>query len=996
MRNKTRLISSLKASSICLWVLTFGHVSAVELPLVLKGGGKVNCEIVVPEESGPVAAFAGRELQTFMSKSLGGDVPIVKAPGGTRTAVILGNCQLTRAAGIDVAKFPRDGFVISTAGKNIFIAGRDDMKVKPENTMNSVWKVYYERGTLFGAYDFLERFFGVRFFFPGETGTVVPRHEVLTVPENIDISEKPDYSVRMASWNGDTCGPLDWIPDKKQWYAEKNLMYYRLRLETDYIPSCHGLVRLNLVERFGKSHPEYFALMPDGRRYKEPDMPHSGQLCLSSGVKEEIYKDAVAYFSGETAKSRGIWDKDEWPVMAAYSKYFDLMPQDGFYCCKCDKCQVHFSKGPQATSEFIWQYVIDIAEKLRKDGFDADVTMMAYSPYRIVPADNIPGNVVVKLALGGPWYMKKGDSFQHELKDIDAWTGKMGDTKLTLWNYPCKFAKLAIPDVPHTTPQAVGGYYQRLGNKIRGAYMESNAETPAVIKYSHGYLNTYIFSKVAWNNGVDIEALLKDHHQKMFGAAAAPMGKAFEKFEKNWLEIVGRPVETPLGPQFVPLSDYGIWEKVYSSDEMAELEGLFNTAEKDTANDAEALARVMFIRGEFLAPLQKRRNQYLANQKAINDLRFSAKAVPAGTKIILDGKLDDAAWTAAAPIPLVPHADEKGAKDTVRTTVKAARDAENLYFAFDCEEPEMVKLVSSKRSHDDKELWKDSEVEIFLNPSGDRDEYYQIIVNADGSAADYRCKKYTGQSDIKWDSGATAVTLKGNKSWTAEIAIPLKNLAGFSAEKDFPANFCRSRTLTGDSTKLVTLYTWSPFLRGGFHDLDNFGYITFKGVKSGNIIGNSSFTDEVRYNTCGPWILPQAKNLKPFESWKINKDAFTESGRSLSITMTPPADDIFSATQYLPALKPDTEYLLSFAVKIEGLKLENPQYAGVVVNVWDEKNRWFPNNYYTTDMPWTRQGFTFRTGPETNKKCRSYIRLTLSRASGTASFGDVKLVEVIK
>ncbi|MBO5722749.1 MAG: hypothetical protein J6S19_06505, partial [Lentisphaeria bacterium] len=48
---------------------------------------------------------------------------------------------------------------------------------------------------------------------------------------------------------------------------EQNLMFYRTRMETFMEPNCHGLARYCYVERFGKEHPEFFALKDNGQRH---------------------------------------------------------------------------------------------------------------------------------------------------------------------------------------------------------------------------------------------------------------------------------------------------------------------------------------------------------------------------------------------------------------------------------------------------------------------------------------------------------------------------------------------------------------------------------------------------------------------------------------------------------------------------------------------------------------------------------------------------------
>ncbi len=57
-------------------------------------------------------------------------------------------------------------------------------------------------------------------------------------------------------------------------------------------------------------------------------------------------------------------------------------------------------------------------------------------------------------------------------------------------------------------------------------------------------------------------------------------------------------------------------------------------------------------------------------------------------------------------------------------------------------------------------------------------------------------------------------------------------------------------------------------------------------------------------------------------------------------------------------------------------------------------DEWFPKNWYTGSMPWTKQGFVIETGDQVNKEQRSYTRHRIMNASGTVWFDDVRLREV--
>lgn len=108
--------------------------------------------------------------------------------------MILGINKWSKKAGIDERKLCRDAFIIKTAGKDVYILGRDDAKadLRSNDKWGGVWGTLNEHATLFGVYDFLERFGGVRFYFPNELGIYMPENKAMEIPE-IDIFRPPGF-----------------------------------------------------------------------------------------------------------------------------------------------------------------------------------------------------------------------------------------------------------------------------------------------------------------------------------------------------------------------------------------------------------------------------------------------------------------------------------------------------------------------------------------------------------------------------------------------------------------------------------------------------------------------------------------------------------------------------------------------------------------------------------------------------------------------------------
>ena len=221
-------------------------------------------EIAVPEST-PILKFAADELQRFIAEATGIKAAVVKNPSAGKVSLVLGDNKFSRAAGLDVKKLASEGFFIKRKGDMIFLVGEDDPQASPYNNR---WRMWMRRGTLTAAYDFLERFLGVRFYFVGKLGTIVPKSKQLMLPVEIDIMDRPDligrdnYSGNQAVWYEKSNKYLGGL------YGY-NLSFLRQRYSDRPIPFGHGLANLDLIPRYGKTHPEYFALTPDGRRYKE-------------------------------------------------------------------------------------------------------------------------------------------------------------------------------------------------------------------------------------------------------------------------------------------------------------------------------------------------------------------------------------------------------------------------------------------------------------------------------------------------------------------------------------------------------------------------------------------------------------------------------------------------------------------------------------------------------------------------------------------------------
>ncbi len=964
--------------------------------------GVVSLEIVLPEPALPVVRFAARELKHFLDCALQADVAIVRERTGSRPAVFVGSSAWSHAWGIDVATLPRDAFVIKAGGfgvppGSILIAGRDDPVADPEASLTSgTWGQLYERGTLFGVYEFLERFVGLRFFFPGETGTVVPKLRDLHIPV-IDIREAPDFMMRnVSSWYGGEDPEAD--ADVESTRRARNLHYIRLRAQTQYIPNNHGLARLAYLERFGNDHPEYFSLLPSGRRDVDPNLKHAGALCYSSaGLREEIFQDAKAFLSGIAAEARGVrharWgNRAIWDASGSQPGYFNVMPQDGLgenRWCRCEACWPDWTEGcPEA---LVWGYTVELADRLRDEGVPGYLTQMAYGPFKRPPAFDIPVNVLVQLAVYGPWNEDNSQVQGHDDDLIHAWNAKLSPRKVWLWNYICDHGGAVQPGVPPVSPRAVHGYYQRLAPHILGAFLQTELDWDLFRQLNH-----YVFYKTAWNASVDVERLLEDHHRALFGDAAPEMARFFDRLETIWMtRAKPESAFTEVGPVPVRRNEREIWDEIYTAGVMAELSSHFDHAESAVADDPDSLARVNFFRRHYLGHMIERREAYAAMVGEVEDLVLRVVKRSGEAGIALDGDLGDPAWAKAEAVHLVPMG--AGERPLVSTVVRTLASDSHLYVSFDCAEPQIDALLLADRAADDPGLWEDTGVEVMLDPDGSRRDYFQIIVNAAGVVADQKTtlKEGVRTFDWGWQSDAEVATRIGPDGYVVELAIPLSAL-GAAELRDGAAwvgNFNRSRHIRTEDPQANQSYSWSPYLRRGFHEPDRFGQLTFVGESlpdPDNLVRNGGFGDRNEAGRVVAWHLTQALEGGQGSAEVIESDYRTE-GRSLQLRLDGPVRVM--AMQDLPGLKPDTEYRLTYFVRAEDVRQapNSPERQfGGYVNIWAGRNFFFPKNAYRGTFGWSKAGVSFRT-PEDLGSRPPYLRLVLMNASGTVGFDDVRL-----
>jgi transglutaminase-like putative cysteine protease/pimeloyl-ACP methyl ester carboxylesterase len=159
----------------------------------------------------------------------------------------------------------------------------------------------------------------------------------------------------------------------------------------------------------------------------------------------------------------------------------------------------------------------------------------------------------------------------------------------------------------------------------------------------------------------------------------------------------------------------------------------------------------------------------------------------ATTPIVVDGKLDDPAW-ADAPWT-EDFVDIQGARKSAprfRTRAKLLWDDTYLYIAAELEEPHIWGTLTNH----DSVIFQDPDFEVFIDPRGETQPYYEFEMNALNTTWDLLLPKpYQdgGRARDEWEipGAKTAVQVRGtlnnpadtDRGWTVEIAFPWKALS---------------------------------------------------------------------------------------------------------------------------------------------------------------------------------------------------------------------------
>jgi hypothetical protein len=776
---------------------------ATSLELVKDGAPQYS--ILLPANPTPQDRKASRLLKAALDASFGVDFPIAGSSASnpeTLRGKVLSLGETTRVP----SGFPRiplgdEGYQLASGadGDVLFLGGK-------------------RRGPINAVIAFLEEDLGVRWYsrylppsYPdlsGQTPAVVFRHYL----PGLEIRDPGFVEAWDAEWAllNRVNGAIPFAPVDPLYGGSSG-----------HAPGLYAHTANNLLPpaEFFPTHPEYFAQIDGKRRSSAHGTVH---WCFSNKELSEVIFQSIVKQMAANPEARLI----------------SVSPIDGpGGFCQCEKCKKIADQHGGVVAAPLVDFMNRLAEKTKGPFPDLRLSTLAYLESYAPPSNmKIHDGVEIWLATdkhiwSHPYeFLTETAEFQAALT---GWTN-LG-ARVVVWDYTFGDNTHWLRPAPNLTVIDRNLDFL-LEHGIKGIYWQDNYESPGK---SRGPMVAWVMAKKAWNPQWNMDALVADFTEGVYGPAAGPMRAYNELLQQEWETYHARPLprgKFALSLGFVDtafalmeeasklttnsaVGDLIAREKMSILYERLERGPKAPTDEdayrKDIEEFAQLAAKFQVISlAERGANVEGKVNQWKRLKK-----RPKIQAVHVTQAPTIDGVLSPEEWNAARR-----HEDWttlKGVASTVSTGVQVMWDEAHVYLAFRCREPEGYEAVARYLEYN-SEVFKDDSVEIFLQ--ADQvipGNYEQICINAAGAVKDLSAYR------AGWKSNIRVATRKEKGAWTVEAAIPVASLGIEKLKPNdvWQVNFGRNSLYAKEHSPESQNSNWSG--PNGYHNPDQFGELIF-------------------------------------------------------------------------------------------------------------------------------------------------------------------------
>ena len=337
-----------------------------------------------------------------------------------------------------------------------------------------------------GVYHFLESL-GVRWFYPLEVGTIIPRKKTIKVPYG-EMTKNPYFHYRHIGYRNFTWARKIGAGGDRDIWSTRHTVSIKLK-------------------QYKELHPELFLKDANGER----------------SVQADLNNPQVIEIMTDMAKKRFNSDIPEG------TKNFLILPLDGKACW-------------DASSEYVTSAVEKVAKKLKNEYPQYKVVHCPYNNFLEAPEKvrKLPENMALLLALKRS-YLFSPDTERNYYRIIKGWQ-KFHPAAIYFCRYNGERLKMSPALIPHVISRDIKTFKkisETEGVPIQGE-MNFVAITPNSEFAWWEFINEYIAAKMLWNPDLNVDNLLDDFCEKMFGPGAKEMREFLDICEKSYLDIEQR------------------------------------------------------------------------------------------------------------------------------------------------------------------------------------------------------------------------------------------------------------------------------------------------------------------------------------------------------------------------------------------------------------------------------------------------------------------------
>lgn len=822
--------------------------------LTLVRDGKPCTTIVLAAKPTRATQLAAFELQWHVQQMTGATLPIVhdgEAVTGVR--ILIGASDATSALRLPTAPFAPQQYQVTFLPDTLVLMGKDkedygEVKYDPAhweacwNTFPDFWD---EQGTLYATYDLLEKYCGVRWLDPTETGTVIPRKTTLIV-QGQNIDRAPFMLTRNALVIGnneayDASIGL-WTPESKEYKEYEALAYQNLHTQypdaNQYLYAKRAKMRLyQLRMRAGgeKSMANHSLYMYYDRYWeanaghpifevKRPELFAKGyqgqppQLCYTSPeLIAQVVKDARSYFDngGYPAPDAG---SGVWPVYHWGERFFTVEPMDNSSFCKCENCRKFphedkehtnvFSTGTD--SDYFFSFVNKIAGEIKQTHPSKTINTLAYGSHAWPPTTfRLADNVAVHFCFSANRMVYDVRDYRNELAALKAWRTQYPRMQLYLWNYDTFPLEVANNGRWHCFP---GFFAHKIGEQFK-LFQQYNIR--GIFHCGYGQqVEAYVSYKLMDDPSLNVDTLLDEYFTGLYGTAAKPMRQLYEGIEATYCDPKNYPKDIRNGERGSHQTVQFAWEYLGTRARMAKFQQLMDDAKAQANTVVEKTNVELFEKAVW---------SYMVSGKDTYTKRMEAPipAVKAPQVAAAGGDVAKVEWAKAAPLG-DGWFDRGGDTHSARKFAgRICHDSQNVYLEL-TDPCDTARLVASSgvNPYDDWELFV----------AGHRALPYRQICFGPTELLNI-----LSHGEVNWRTnvpmqgyGVKITSDKQPDKWVSRVVLPLTSITatGIAPTGTFYMNIIRvtSPALTGSGS--LGIDTWVPYCT--VHEVDRLAEITLE------------------------------------------------------------------------------------------------------------------------------------------------------------------------